>query len=192
MKGNYDMDDRVTFYFVTYKEPGFSQPSIKAWTDDKVLLDFYLKFHNRKAFKVKKFTDTYKEISTMINRTCINDEISLHSLITAKRDGLGKSKVKGKAGEISDKITVVQAPITTNERVQIDDNASTFCSSMIDYGNLNRVLPLLKEKYVKALKGIGLLDVISSTVMSQPTKLTKNVHLDELVILLKFFPTEFQ
>lgn len=190
MKGDYDMTDTVTFYFVTYREPGFSEPCIKAWTDDKVLLDFYLKFHGMKDFKVKVITDTYLAVSKIINNTCRNDEICLANMLTVQRaeiDGVSKK------GKFNDRMMMVVVPATTQEVNHINDNAGDFCSSMVDYGKINELLPWLKKRYLSALERLNLVDIVSVVVGGKPpTKRTMYIELDELMLMLKFFPAEFR
>lgn len=189
MKGQYDMTDAVTFYFVTYLEPGFKEPCVKAWTDDKVLLDFYLKFHGMRDFKVKVITDTYEAVVKLINNTCRNDEICLMNMLTVKRDEIGG---KAKQGELNDKMITVIVPATVQEINQVNDNVGDFCSSMVDYAKINQILPLLKKRYLSALDQLGLTDIISVVIGNRPsTKRTRLTELDELMVLLKFFPAEF-
>lgn len=187
MKNTYDMDDQVTFYFVTYREKGISTPLIKAWTDDKVLLDFYLKFHNKKSFKVRTVKDSYKNVVTLINNSCIHDEIMLVNLITRHREAYRQACTrKPKNG-----ITTVMLPLTIQEHCHVDDNAREFFSSEVDYSFINRFTNRLKGKYQKALGQIGLLDVVDQAIMNKPSKFVRSVEIDEVMILLRFFRGDF-
>ena len=87
---DYDLKDKATFYFIILK--GNKENDIRAWTDNKNLAEFYLKFHNCKKHELRKVTKTYKSIVPILNEN-ITNAIEIMNIITAEKKGSKKRAI---------------------------------------------------------------------------------------------------
>lgn len=173
------LTDQVTFYFITVTDPTNGEKWIKAFTDNRDLANFYLDFHHCPNLGLRKLTGTLEEIIPIVNSECRNDEIDVyHFQMRARKPG-------------SDLTELVSVPATQQEYTQVQEQAQTFCSSKVNYHDINEVLPRLRGKYQSALATIGLLDVIGNVIRGKHTRFTREIAIDELRILVKFFPVDF-
>jgi hypothetical protein len=177
---SYDLSDRVTFYFVCAMDNNGNHMMIKGWSVVKAMIDAYMKFHQCPSFYVKKITDTWENIVRLLNEET-HDEIKIANLITKNRSGKRKK----------DPVDIVSIPITDGEHMHVNDQVTTTCSTYVDYTLLNKHVRHLKQKYREALAFIGLNEVIDKEIRNKDSRFMKSLILDELMILVKFFPAEF-
>lgn len=173
---NYDLKDQATFYFIILK--GTLDNELRAWTDNKSLAEFYLKFHNCKKHELRKVTKPYKHIVPILNEN-INNAIEIMNIITTETKGSKKRAM------------TIQIPMTREELGLINDTTSTFCSNMVDYSDINEYMHKLKPKYQRAIVNIGLSDVVDHEVYNNRSEFTKSTDLDQLKLLFKLFPDDF-
>ena len=168
----YEEDDTMTCYFVVYDDD--RSKIIRGWTDDKDLAKMYMDFHKCKHYKMKKVTNTFREVYHILEEN-INDEINIYNMNTRAK--------KGSKG-----ITV---PLTGTEHTLINEESNTFIASRVNYGYINDAFYYLKDKYQKALKHILLEDVMKNVVYSKHTKITLNLEIDDLMTLFLSLPDQF-
>lgn len=176
MKGKYDSDDEVTFYFVIYSDGSIKD--IRGWTDDKELAKAYMDFHKCKRFKLKSITGEYGKVIVPILNESVNDEIQLINIFIRSQ----KDKCK------YEQVTV---PLTSTEGIFINSEETSFFGSRINYVTLNGMTPFLKNRWKRALNAIHLEDVINQSVHNRSSRFTMNIKLDQLMILVKSFPDYF-
>lgn len=172
---SYDLNDQTTFYFIIFENR--KNTEITGWTDDKSTAEFYLKFHNCKNYKLRKVKKIYKRIVPILNEN-VNNEIEIMNILTAEKGN--KRRVK-----------VIQIPMTRDEFSLVNDTTSTFCSNMIDYSIISNYMHKLKPKYQRALLDIKLPDIIDSEIYNNPSKFTKSIDIDQLKLLFKLLPQNF-
>ena len=114
---NYSRGDIATFYFVIYDT---DDKIIKAWSDNKQLVDFYLKFHSCKKFSLKKITDTIENISKVLEENYHDEIVLYHALIKNKKSS-----------------KLVTIPATQSEINYINEECQMFLYTRIDYSYLN-------------------------------------------------------
>lgn len=175
---HYEADDVVTFYFVIVKD-GLHTVKVQAWTDNKQLAKFYMDFHHCKNLKLKSVTDTYKRIVKMLNENA-NDEITIQNKMVVIRNE-DKSKPK-----------YVQIPITASESVLIDSDIQHFYETEINYSLLNNNRIYFKDKYVKAMKDILLLEVINNVINGRPSKIIQQLEFDYVAAAYKSITGVFE
>jgi hypothetical protein len=171
---NYEREDNVTFYFVLSKRASGGN-DIKAWSDDKCCVEFYVKFHNCPNHHIRKVSKKMRDISSILNENH-NDEIEIMNIITRDKNNRPK---------------IIQIPMTTTERSVVDDASKTFCSAMVDYSALNDHVGILKPKYQKSLERIGMMDIIRSTIYNKSTKFISEIEIDQLRLLARLFKGDF-
>ena len=171
----YNPGDIVTYYFII-RDDSYGK-IIKGWTDQKLLAEFYMKFHNCKSFTLKKLTATIEEINDIL-RENHNDEISIVNILV--RDQKRKGEMKS-----------ISIPATTVEMDFINDEDSTMFYGRIDYGYLNEIIPYFKDKYLKALSKLLLPSMIKKAVYNRSDKFNTSIQLDQLMVLVKHFPNDF-
>ena len=169
----YDPEDIATFYFVIKRE-GDGSKTVRAWTDDKDLLNAYMELHHCKKYTVKKLRKTMRDIYDIINEN-IHDEIDIVNVITRGKDGPG----------------LISIPMTTTEVTFIQDESKSFYSMQIDYRLLDEMLPYLKDRYNRAMNGIGIQDIIHHVVYNSPSPFVQDVLLDQAILFVRSFPDEF-
>lgn len=173
----YDEDDVMTCYFVVYDDDGTKY--IRAWSDDKDLIQMYLDFHKCKKYRMKKITDTFREIVKVIEEN-FNDEVGMFNLST-----------RNKGGKKSEPTKTIVVPMTDTESMMVNEETNTYLASRINYGYINEVFSYLKPKYQKALKMIFLEDVMKKVVYEKSGRFVSNIELDELLVLYKSLPDQF-
>nr|DAN65334.1 MAG TPA: hypothetical protein [Caudoviricetes sp.]DAP16811.1 MAG TPA: hypothetical protein [Caudoviricetes sp.] len=169
----YEREDIVTFYFVV-KEETKDTTIIRAWTDDKKLLDAYLELHACKKYHVKKIRRAMKDILPIINENN-NDEIDVAYLITRGKEGAG----------------LISLPLTMTEITFINDESHGFFSSHVNYQLLDDRVPYLKDRYQRILKNIGLDDVIKHVIYNRTSPFVQDVVLDQVLLFARSFPDDF-
>lgn len=169
----YEEDDVMTCYFVV--DDRGDCKTIRGWTDDKEYAKLYMDFHKCKSYKLKKMTDTFREVVKVIEENA-NDEITIYNMNT--KNAKGKSKA----------ITV---PLTETEHTLINEEANTFISSRVNYGYINEAYYYLKGKYRKGLKMILLEDIMKNVVYSKNTKLVLSLEIDDLMVLFHSLSDQF-
>ena len=73
----YEEDDNMTCYFIIDERNNI----IRGWTDNKEYAKLYLDFHKCKYYKIKKITNTFREVLKIIEENS-NDEISIYNINT--------------------------------------------------------------------------------------------------------------
>lgn len=172
----YNIGDMATFYFIIRKNKN-KDSIIQAWTDVKALAEFYIDFHKCPAYSVRKITDRIETINNMIDDYYYN-EISIANIY-----------MRSKSNRCSKKN--ITLPLTSSELLTIQDSCDTFGSDIIDYANMNEMIPYLKNKYQKALNNIFLSAIIRRVIHNKPEKITQLIDFDQLAILTRMFPSEF-
>ena len=132
----YEPGDIATFYFII-KEDG-NNKEIKAWSDKKQLVEFYMDFHKCPKFRLKKITKPIEEIRK-ITEESYHDEITIGHIRVRDRE-----KKKGD-------VKLITIPATQNELNFLSEESSNFLSTSMEYSYLNGVIPYLKKKYREAL-----------------------------------------
>jgi hypothetical protein len=169
----YEREDVVTFYFVV-KEETKDTTIIRAWTDDKKLLDAYLELHACKKYHVKKIRRMMKDVLPIINEN-IHDEIDIANLITQGKNGAD----------------LISLPMTMTEITFINDESHGFFSSNINYQLLDEWVPYLKDRYQRILKNIGLDDVIKHVIYNRTSPFVQDIVLDQVLLFARSFPDDF-
>ena len=178
----YQLNDPVTFYFVVSSDVNVGKGmQIKAWTDDKDLLSFYMEFHNCSRYTIRKINKTFKEIINIINTDCPNDEITIAYLLTRN-----KSDKKS-----SDPTKSVAVPATENELSIVRDSQTSGCAPLINYTLIHDALPKFKKKYQQVFRELGLYDLVGKELYNQTTEFTELLQIDELMLMFRAFPDEF-
>jgi hypothetical protein len=172
----YDLKDQTTVYFVISEHS--SNNEIKAWSDDKMMAQFYMEFHNCKRYRLRVVKKIWKEMVKIINDNS-NDEIEIMNLVTKSDD------------KKDDGYKIIQVPMTTTEMSIISDTVKHNCATLIDYSEINQYITLFKKKYQKSFKNIGLIDIIRKEIYNKPTKFTNGLRIDDLRILFKLFKEDF-
>lgn len=175
----YDEDDVIDCYFIINKTKVLynEKNNIKAWSTNKALVDYYMAFHRCKDFKVKKFTMQAKDMMDAINEA-IHDEIKICNINT--RDPKNPHKVK-----------IIQIPATDTEIMFLNEETNSLLSTFIEYSDMNVMIPYLKKKYRHALSDILLADCIKRAIHNKPSKVLESIDLDQLALLVNFFPEDF-
>lgn len=169
----YEEDDNMTCYFIIDERNNI----IRGWTDNKEYAKLYLDFHKCKYYKIKKITNTFREVLKIIEENS-NDEISIYNINTRSN----------KKHESSKDIAV---PLTETEGMLINEEANTFLSSRVNYTFINEAFYYLKGKYQKALKSIMLEDVMKNVIYSKRSKIVLDLEIDELLVLFHSIPDQF-
>jgi len=173
MKHTYDDNDEVVLYFVI-KEGTYGDSMIKAWTDDKDLLNAYMEFHSCKQFRVKKIRKRMKDFHDILNEN-LHDEIDITNIITRGKNGPG----------------FIAVPMTTTEIIFLDEETKTYLSMNIDYTTIDEAFYYFKEKYQDAFKKIGLRSVIDHVIYNKPSAFVQDVVFDQAIMLSRTLSDDF-
>lgn len=173
----YEEDDIMTCYFVIYDDGNIK--IVRGWSDNKEYAQMYLDFHKCKHYRLKKMTDTCREVVKILEEN-YNDEIELYNLSIRDKNG--------KKGELMKSIVV---PMTNTEHTLVNEEINEFMASRINYGYINEAFYYLKSKYQKALKAIFLEDVMKKVVYEKHGKFVQQMQLDELMVLYRSLPDQF-
>ena len=201
MKKYNDKYDNGTFYIVISKEENYSGTSsfykndkidklydeyakdkkstniVKAWSDDKELVEFYIKFHNCKHFDVIVIDTTLDDIYDIINPSG-NDEIKIVNLAIRDPDKPHKEKY-------------IKVPMTEQEIDTMRLESESWGSDRINYHIIEKYYRLLKNKYKKIFNNILLLDILENIRTGSSTKILKEIKYDQLMLLYRTFPDNF-
>jgi hypothetical protein len=177
----YDLTDKVTIYFAVYIDPNTKDTSVKAYSDNKFLMETYLSFHNCKNLVLRTTTQTWEELIPIVNA----DEINGRELTILRLNSRNRSNKKRGPTEI------VAVPGIDPEIMHVHDMSKDFCSAIVNYSAIQDHLTGLKRKYQEALATLGLFDVVRKTVYGQDSRFTNSVFMDEVMVLLRFFQDEF-
>jgi hypothetical protein len=170
----YDEDEFVTLYIVIKKDTAGN--CIQAFSDDKDLVDIYMKFHNCSKFKMKIIKAPLRDMKDMISENRY-DEITISNI---------KTRDKNK-----DKMKYVQVPITESELRLLTEETNSFCGGHIGYTVLNDIFPYLKHKYQKALCRLNLDSLILKTVHNRHDEIIDNIEIDQLKLWLLWSQSDF-
>ena len=169
-------EDEVTFYLIVSSLGG--DRLIKAWTSDKKLAKMYLEFHACPDFHLKQITDSQTQMK-MLSDENFHDDILIANI-----------KTRDRKKDYPD-MCLVSVPLTNSELTLINGEADTFFGTKVSYHLLSEAVPYLKTKYRKALNQLLLGSVMNFVVHNRADKIISQIYLDELLILFRFFPTEF-
>jgi uncharacterized surface protein with fasciclin (FAS1) repeats len=172
----HDPDDIVTYYFVIHRVGNVNM--VRAYSDNKKFVDFYLSFHNCPTYTLKSVTKRAGDFDGIFDENK-HDEICLYNALTRDGDKKG-SKVK-----------VVVIPATPSEITVISDACGDYMANECHYSYLNGVIPYLKDKYQKALSDILLTSIVRGTVTGRFDKRVKDIEFDQLKLLVKLLPESF-
>lgn len=176
----YESNEIVTFYFIIINNKGDKR--IQAWTDNKEYAKIYLEFHNSKNLSIKKLTKPLKEMRKILEENA-NDKIQIAPRITIKN--------RDKKNKHDEDFKTVAIPITRTELTFINEEVATFMMTTVGYSQISEMMPLLKNKYQKALHDIFLDHVIRKVIYQQNNNIVQSIKLDELLVLFKSFPYTF-
>ncbi len=174
----YEVDERVTFYFVIFDDGDNNR--IQAWSDNKDYAKMYMNFHQCKNYKLKAVTKRFDDMVTILNEN-YHDEIELCNIRI-------KNVENHKKGHES---RMVMVPLTSTEHMLVDDESVCFMASRVDYQYINGAFHYLKDKYQRVLKDIFLYDVMNKVIYEKQSKFTNNVETDDLMVLFRSFPDHF-
>ena len=163
---NPELDDIVTYYIIYDTHLPWKE-NIAGWTDDKLIAEFYMEFHNYDGFVMKKIKGRFQEIINVLNNS-INEEIDLYSDL--------KTNVNGKLKEIT-------LPLTTNECTILTLAKSTMLADLVSYEILMRAYPRFNRKYQQALKNLFLLDIAGYVLNGNESEFTADLDFDDVVVL---------
>lgn len=177
MKGKYQLDDMVTFYFVIYTNPQNGSKDIQAYSDDHALVKYYMEFHNCSHFHMKKMTSTYHDIIKIIEENR-HDDIQIVNISTNDSDHKGKVKM-------------ISVPMTETEYGLLTGEINSMMGGCINYHIISEFIYYLKPKYQKALKHISLIDILNWVLYSANQDKIQKMSLDELHLFIHAFPQFF-
>jgi hypothetical protein len=178
LMARYESGDIVTYYFVVMDNGDHSR--IVGWSDNKMLVKYYMEFHKCKYHKLKVMTKPIEEINKILNEN-INDEIMIAKLFVKDPNH--------RKGEEERKM--ISVPVTTTEMQLINSEEQSFMMSMINYSYMNGVIPYLKPKYQEILEDIFLTDVVKFTCHNIQSKFTSSVKFDQLMVMFRLLPDHF-
>ena len=173
----YEPGDIATFYFIISNDGDIKR--IKAWSDRKQLLDYYMDFHKCPKYSIKKITKPIEEINKILEEN-YHDEIEIGNLY-----------IKDPKGKHNDDKKIISVPITSNEIKCIDEECATALASRVGYSYLNGSVPYLKGKYREALDDIFLSSMIQRAIHTRTDKISRYIEFDQLIVFFRFFPDEF-
>lgn len=173
----YEDNDIATFYFVIREDKIKHQKGVQAWTDEKDLAEYYLRFHNCPDFKLKDVTNKIEEINKILNEN-IHDEIGIYNITIRNPDKPRKTKN-------------IFIPATNNEMTFVNGECNSFVSSRVNYSFLNSAIPYLKDKYAKCMKNIFLTCIIDSEIHGKDIPILRDFKFDQLKMLYRSFPGNF-
>ena len=174
----YEVDERVTFYFVIFDDGDNNR--IQAWSDKKDYAKLYMNFHQCKHYKLKSVTKRFDDMINILNEN-YHDEISLYNIRVKNKEG-------HKKGHES---RLIMVPLTSTENLMIQDEETCLMASRVNYQYINEAFHYMKDKYQKVLKDIFLYDVMNKVIYEKQSKFTNGVEMDELMVLFKSFPDHF-
>ena len=172
-------DEEVTFYFVLIESDGRKQ--IKAWSEDKAYVEFYMKFHTCKAMSVKKMQGYYGDIVNILNEN-LHDEIHMYNILIKNPDVSKRKKHPVKQ---------IAIPATDTEIMYVNDEINSFLSTRIDYRFIEACLPLLKGKYTRALHDCLLIPILEKVMHEKNSPIVSSLQEDQLGILTEAFSEQF-
>lgn len=173
----YDSNDIVDYYFIMVTDRNGTR--VQAWTEEKVLAEAYMEFHNCKHFKLKKMTNTLNNLYKIIEEN-LHDEIQLYN-ITIPKDSKHPGKTK----------TIV-VPCTKSEINVINDDSVNFMATQVPYHEMDKISRWLRPKYQRALKGILFRDVCDQVLsIKSPSRILRNIDMNGLKVLIQSFPDSF-
>ena len=166
---SYSYDEKITIHVITYNNPDDlrSATDVVAWSQNKDLAKFYMKFHKCKYMKLKTITDYPKYIHEHIINNNINCEIQLAPLPSKKYNKNTNSEY-------------FIVPVTELELTDLNEFSGLFCEGLIDYKIIHSYYPYLKKKYRKAIDLI-LLPLIIQDVLFTSYKTFSSENYDEFI-----------
>jgi len=177
MKKYYDNDEYNKLYQNYKTDKKLNDNRIKAWSDSKSLAKFYLDFHNCENFKTLKVEGSLEELSEIMNEN-INDEINIVNIKIKDPDKPYKEKV-------------VQIPMTDEEIGLVIEAQDGYLNGKIDYGIIWKYYHRMKEKYRRIFDNIFLTDIINKHHNGGSSHYLEKIGFDQLGILYRLFPNEF-
>ena len=151
---NHD-DDEVTLYIASLYNEVYEDYVCHAFTDDKLLFELYIDFHNCKKFLITELKDTFKNFKSFINSNLHNEIYMMEGLVTVH-----PTKHK--------KIEVV-IPLTEEEKGRFRDALEiySFTFNMDMYSDIYNLVPYIKDEYREALMDIDF-DQIAGKLLNKP------------------------
>lgn len=177
-----DNYDKVTAYFVTEKsEHVKGNEQIIAYTTDKKQLKFFLEFLNNPKLKVRKMTLDAVNMLKFTEERCNEDRIIATNLMT-------KDPERGMHAH-----RWVVCPVTDAMMHAVSDIRDNLGEPMVNYFEISKWYGLLKDKYKKVLRTIGLEELMRIKVSYQnaTSEFVNELKFDEIAILVKTYPLLF-
>lgn len=163
---SYSYDEMRTLYVITYHNPNIElkfMTDIIAWSNDKNLAKFYMKFHKCKFMKLNKIHGYPKELINIMNEN-INCEIYIAPLRTRNLN--------------NNEIIFVNVPVTELEMTDIRSLSGIMNDTDINYRIIYEYYDYFKNKYRKALDTI-LLGTITEEILFTSKKTFSSGNDDE-------------
>ena len=162
---SYSYDEMKTLYIVTYHNPNVKlkfMTDIIAWSNNKDLAKFYMKFHKCKYMKLNKIQGYPKELVNIMNDN-VNCEIFIAPLRTRNSN---------------DEIIFINVPVTDLEMTDIRSLSGFMNDTDINYRIIYEYYTYFKNKYRKALDMI-LLGSITEEILFTSKKTFSSDNDDE-------------
>ena len=171
----YTENDMMTCYFVIKDVPG-KRPIVKAWSTDKGLVSFYMKFHKHPHFIVKEETSVARDMFRIMDQYS-NDQIAVTNIETLS------SNKKG--------MDLISIPMTDNELDVVTDETNDFVKRYINYSIIDKFYHLIKPKYRQIFDDIFLSDITKYIVYRKKSNSIDHIHVDKLSVFIKTHEDDF-
>jgi hypothetical protein len=178
---SYDVDDMVKYYFICDKTGSMEirgsrkRGSVIAWSDDANLIKAYITFHKCSNHYIRTVEDRFQDIIKILNDAEIyHKQLAIVNLTTRNRSGKHRD----------DLTEIIQLPLTNQEEEFISDIIADSYGSLINYLMIDDFYKKLKPRYRAALKSIGLIDMMNSSMRNVKSEFANSIIMDELMILI--------
>lgn len=168
-------EEIVDCYFVIHHHD--MGKTIKAYSYEKKLAQYYMKFHNCKNYELRKVSKPMKVLDNILNESN-NDKITIVNIYTRDRKHPGEKEL-------------IAVPLTSGEELLIRDDCNEFIKREINYSVIDKVFPYLKDRYKKALSRVFLPHIIQHVCHNNKNHVSKSIDFDQLFILRDFWADEF-
>ena len=167
--------DQIIIYCITFEDT--RETITHAWTDDKELAKWYLKFHHSKRMKLKRIDTTYEDARDFISNY-MYEQIKVGYLMT---------KHPRKKGSVT-----IPFPVTDAERQFLDDEVADLCNGYVGYQTIYEMAPFLKRKWESLLmKDLQLYSVLEYVINNHIGKIEWITGMDEVRMLQMYMPDKF-
>ena len=171
----YSEGDQITIYCIMFDDD--REVITWAWTDNKELAKWYLKFHNSKQMKLKRIDTIYEDARDFISNY-MYEQIKVGYLMT--KDPHNKGSI------------TIPFPVTDAERQYLDDESADLCNGYVGYRTIYEMAPFLKRKWESLLmKDLQLYPILEYVIHSHIGKIEWIAGMDEVCMLQMYMPEKF-